>query len=317
MPPEFRCFDIFAPYTNSNWHLPASPSEIGIQFKLFTAQNPHSPQHLYAGSTHSFLVSHWNSSRDTKIIVHGFTCSSLTDWVPQMVAELLHHSVNVIVVDWAAGARGPNYFQAVANTRVVGAEVAYLIQTAESLGQPAGRFHVIGHSLGAQTGGYAGMYLHGRLGRITGLDPAAPLFENYDNAVKLDKTDAHFVDVIHTDAGPLHELGLGTVDQIGHADFFPNSGHDMPGCPQSKFSWTALLTGEITSLTDDVSCSHNRAPKYFSASINVNPFTAYPCASTGGVCQHCGAHGCARMGYHASPTASGLYVLTTHANFPY
>ena len=41
----------------------------------------------------------------------------------------------------------------------------------------------------------------------SGLDAAAPLFENYENPVKLDKSDAMFVDVIHTDAEPLHEAG--------------------------------------------------------------------------------------------------------------
>ena len=74
----------------------------------------------------------------------------------------------MIVVDWANGAKGPNYIQAAANTRVVGAQIASLILTAESLGYSASRFHIIGHSLGAHIGGYAGQYLKSRLGRITG-----------------------------------------------------------------------------------------------------------------------------------------------------
>lgn len=42
---------------------------------------------------------------------------------------------------------------------------------------------------------------------FSGMDPAGPLFESYSDDVKLDKSDAKFVDVIHTDAVPLAETG--------------------------------------------------------------------------------------------------------------
>lgn len=42
----------------------------------------------------------------------------------------------------------------------------------------------------------------------------------------LDKTDAEFVDIIHSCAGT-----LGYSEAIGHADFFPNNGKaHQPGC---------------------------------------------------------------------------------------
>ena len=40
-----------------------------------------------------------------------------------------------------------------------------------------------------------------KIGRISGLDPAAPLFEDMPTFVRLDPSDALFVDVIHSDAG--------------------------------------------------------------------------------------------------------------------
>jgi len=90
--------------------------------------------------------------------------------------------------------------------------------------------HVLGHSLGAHVAGYVGNYMRGRLGRITGLDPAGPAFETpylKDAAERLDSTDADFVDIIHTCAG-----SLGILRPIGHVDFYPNGGtFRQPGCP--------------------------------------------------------------------------------------
>ena len=42
----------------------------------------------------------------------------------------------------------------------------------------------------------------------SGLDPAGPSFTDTDPEVRLDPTDANFVDVIHTDGEELFNLGL-------------------------------------------------------------------------------------------------------------
>lgn len=71
--------------------------------------------------------------------------------------------------------------------------------------------------------------MEGKIGRITGLDPAGPLFETatglIDPDFRLDSTDAQFVDVIHTSAN-----GFGIIAPIGHADFYPNGIFPQPGC---------------------------------------------------------------------------------------
>jgi len=45
-----------------------------------------------------------------------------------------------------------------------------------------------------------------------GLDPAGPYFENTDPKVRLDSTDALFVDVIHTDGSNNLLLGFGITN---------------------------------------------------------------------------------------------------------
>lgn len=64
-----------------------------------------------------------------------------------------------------------------------------------------------------------------------GMDPAGPFFEGYDNRVRLNPTDAKFVDVIHSNAKPMTQGGAGMYAACGHVDFYPNGGREQPGCP--------------------------------------------------------------------------------------
>ena len=66
-----------------------------------------------------------------------------------------------------------------------------------------------------------------KIKRITGLDPAGPLF-GHNASERLDKNDAEFVDIIHTDK----ILGLDLP--IGHVDFYPNGGESQPSCSKHK-----------------------------------------------------------------------------------
>ena len=114
-------------------------------------------------------------------------------------ALLDHDDMNVLSVDWGGGSL-PLYSQAAANTRLVGLEVARLVnKLIAEHSVAAENVHIIGHSLGSHIAGYAGERIPG-LGRISGLDPAEPLFQGMPHFVRLDPTDALFVDVIHTDA---------------------------------------------------------------------------------------------------------------------
>ena len=119
---------------------------------------------------------------------------------------------NVISVDWGSLA-GPSPFYEIAakNTKPVGYLAAdlitYLVETFESLTYDD--FHPIGFSLGGQVVGHLGYHLNGTLARITGLDPAGPLFHTVPPSERLHKMDAKFVDVVHA-AG----LWIGTDEPV-------------------------------------------------------------------------------------------------------
>lgn len=63
-----------------------------------------------------------------------------------------------------------------------------------------------------------------------GLDPAGPLFEGYDVSVRLDKSDANYVDVVHSNGEAIYVGGFGISEPIGHVDFYPNGGRAQRGC---------------------------------------------------------------------------------------
>jgi len=222
--------------------------------------------------------------------------------------------VNVISVDWGGGSL-PLYSQAAANTRLVGLEVARLVNTLiADHGVEAEDVHIIGHSLGSHIAGYAGERIPG-LGRISGLDPAEPLFQGMPHFVRLDPTDALFVDIIHTDAKSIIYGGYGLEQPIGHVDFYPNGGKVQPGCSLLELPSLSTITVEdITLPSADtvgrhlVACGHNRAVHLYTDSIRnmkTCPMVGHRCATyelfKTGICYHCGFEGedCVVMGYGA------------------
>lgn len=55
-------------------------------------------------------------------------------------------------------------------------------------------------------------------------------FQNTDEIVRLDQSDAKYVDVIHSDIAVFVRGGFGMKQTCGHVDFYPNGGHSQPGC---------------------------------------------------------------------------------------
>lgn len=76
--------------------------------------------------------------------------------------------------------------------------------------------------------------------RITGLDPALPGFITPNIDDKLDKTDAEFVDVYHTNA-----FMQGQFEESGHVDFYMNGGVIQPGCWAEKSMYFKIYLFDV------------------------------------------------------------------------
>ncbi|GFQ66492.1 pancreatic triacylglycerol lipase [Trichonephila clavata] len=334
---ELGCFKITSDFI-SVLHRPINvvPHDrvtINTRFLLYTRKHPKESDPLIATDPNTIKKSTLNPKNPTKFIVHGFMDSEIFGpWMVEMKDEfLMHGDYNIIIVDWSGGNKMP-YYQATANTRVVGAEIDLLIKALEKhASMKRSEMHIIGHSLGAHIAGYAGERLK-TLGRITGCDPAEPYFENMPTTVRLDPTDATFVDVIHSDAASkIRFIGFGMNQLVGHVDFFPNNGRRQPGCTKEKFL-TFITDGLKEGLRRFGSCNHQRALDFFTSSINYRKIVpvGYQCSTwedfIAGKCTECGKDMkmCAIMGMRADEYKPYIgkgtqnpFYLQTSGKIPY
>ncbi|RWS14132.1 pancreatic triacylglycerol lipase-like protein [Dinothrombium tinctorium] len=195
--------------------IPEARETINTTFALFTRRNRFHPQYLKA-EFNNIKRSAFSARKSTIFLVHGFYYNNFAGSYQQPLFSKITQSLldlndcNVIMTEWGNGAT-TWYHQSVANTRVVGAEVAFLINfLIKNFNAIAESFRIIGHSLGAHIAGYAGERVR-NLGRITALDPAKPSFDNTQPNVRLDHNDALFVDVIHTNSPNLLKLGITSI----------------------------------------------------------------------------------------------------------
>ncbi|KAI5638838.1 lipase domain-containing protein [Phthorimaea operculella] len=243
-----------------------------------------------------------------KIVTHGWESSGDRSAVIGIKDAYLNTSYsqnyNVIGVDWGSIAESILYPIVALRTTTVGNSVGSFIDALSDRYQiPAARIHLIGHSLGAHVMGNAGEASKLSVGRITGLDPARPLFEfpaELSKSVRLDPSDGQFVDVIHT-----CRKVLGVTQPSGNADFYPNSGYaPQPGCTDPSALFEA--------------CSHSRSHQLFADSIRrPKSFPAYSCSDwsdfESGKCNVSTTF----LGEKANRSAYGSFYLETNANVPY
>uniref|UniRef100_A0A1I8PI98 Lipase domain-containing protein n=2 Tax=Stomoxys calcitrans TaxID=35570 RepID=A0A1I8PI98_STOCA len=272
-----------------------------VTFWLYTNQTQSTPLKLDPLNLSPEL---FQPAKPLYIVIHGYTGDR--DYSPNSYirpALLESQDVYVISVDYGPLVPYPCYFAAVENLPLASKCLGQLINNMVERNIVVNDdIHMIGFSLGAQVAGQTANYLNRRLKRITGLDPAKPMFITVGSERKLDATDAEFVDVIHTDV-----LGRGMLRSMGHVDFYPNMGPYQPGC-------------RTDNMDDPGSCNHDRAPQYYAESIrNPEGFWSYACPSwlhnLFGLCNPYSNDEI--MGHRVKRSASGSYFLRTNEKPPF
>ena len=345
---EIGCFTDEAPF--DDMPLPINPAEIGFKW------------YLYQNGKEARLIQSANELNVDDLIVftHGLAGNfeNTESWHRPIVDNLfkVRPTADILFVDWekgAAFARGfKMYSQPASNTRVAGPSIMKFLQRNEKF--ESQRVYCIGFSLGAQVCGFAGKV--SKWGRLSALDPASPNFDKDDSSARVDKTDANFVDVIHTS-------WCGLQRPVGHVDFWANGSKRQPGCvsrrrrqsemPEGPLAYdylhqgtnsitkednnemfdeigtdfiTAENRGIVDSAFDFFGCSHYRAPTLFTESITAKDngcsFKFCPCDSKDDFknkkCEACTDENAQYLGYYSAlhPERQGEFYGRTGKSEP-
>ncbi|KAL7027174.1 hypothetical protein ACKWTF_005335 [Chironomus riparius] len=167
-------------------------------------------------------------------------------------------------------------------------------------------WHLVGFSLGAQIAGMTGRHVRRKslrrhsVPRITGIDPGQLPIGLFSD---INADDAAFVDIIHVET-----VHFGTVNAVGHVNFWVNGGVTQPMC-----------TGAVAVVV--ATCSHLMGPTYWSESLtanNPNIFRAQQCASWDAfVNNQCVNNPTSPMGIGVNFNAQGNHFLRTNLVAPF
>ncbi|XP_037536848.1 endothelial lipase [Nematolebias whitei] len=265
----------------------------------------------------------FNATAKTFFIIHGWTMSGMFEnWMHKLVSAVMQRELNanVVIVDWIPLAQ-QLYPDAVNHTHTVGLDIAGMLNwLQDELQLSLKNVHLIGYSLGAHVAGYAGTFVDGTVGRITGLDPAGPMFEGVEEQKRLSPDDADFVDVLHTYTREALGVSIGIQQPIGDIDIYPNGGEVQPGC---GFTDVLAVAGNFMEV---MKCEHERAVHLFVDSLMNRDHMSFAFQCTGpdrfkkGVCLSCRKNRCNNIGYNAKKMRkrrnSKMY-LKTRANTPF
>ncbi|KAF9411210.1 hypothetical protein HW555_009924 [Spodoptera exigua] len=241
----------------------------------------------------------FNPELPFRIFLHGFTDDpSKSSYKTISEAFLEQSDVNILALD-ASSLIHWFYLRSTVMVRFIGERLGSILAALVPAGLDSSKIHLIGHSLGSHIAGFTAKTFYNQTGyrvaRISSLDPAGPCFSDLEVALRLSKEDADFVDVIHTDAGV-----YGLNEQIGHVDFYPNSGSEQPNCLFQT-------------------CSHSRAWLLYAESVLIpESFIGAECSSWKNFMKgSCDFNNTSVMGYYCPTDSRGKYYLQTKDEPPY
>ncbi|ALC48556.1 Yp3 [Drosophila busckii] len=190
---------------------------------------------------------------------------------------------------------------AMLDVTATGAMIGQTLVELTNKGVPQEIIHLVGQGIAAHVAGAAGQEYTAETGhklrRITGLDPAKLITKNRDYLVGLSRSDAEFVDVIHTSS-----FAMGTPIRCGDVDFYPN------GPSQSAPGATNVIEATM------------RATRYFAESVRPGNERNFPAVVANSLKQYKQQDGFgqrAYMGIDVDYDLQGDYILEVNEKSPF
>ncbi|CAH2108068.1 unnamed protein product [Euphydryas editha] len=254
----------------------------------------------------------YRPERKTVFYVFGFGGKAEEKSV-QTIVEVYLGIANICLLNWekeaSTGILGPISYPltAISNAKRIGNEFGESLIKLHNAGLNLTDVHVIGFSLGGQLVGYTGRKVQeydNILSRITGLEPAGPLYDGIISLRGLGASDASFVDIIHTNPNR-----LGSGEATGSVDIWVNCENSVqPGCDGSNFGM----------FIEKNLCSHDLSWKYFAEAIE-HP-SAYVARSASSCEEWRSGQATDQtvfMGDEINTEARGSFYLRTNSEPPY
>ncbi|CAG9796748.1 unnamed protein product [Diatraea saccharalis] len=264
------------------------------QYWLYTRQNPDDYQLLVHGESSSVINSYFQADKMTKVVVHGWNNNGADSVYNQVMRNSLldAEDCNVIAVDYR-DIGSALYVVAVNGVPSVGESLGtFLDWLLKETGGDWNNVHLLGYSLGAHVIGNAARIVDGRPARLTGFDPAGPLWHMHPN--RLDSSNAQYVEAIHTNGGV-----MGILSPVGHVDFYPNGGVIQPGCFSNN-------------------CFHDRSYQFFAASINTGHLVGRKCENISEALNNsCTGTPLQLGGIDINKRGSGIFGMRTGRAWPF
>ncbi|KAF5297627.1 hypothetical protein FQR65_LT09954 [Abscondita terminalis] len=210
------------------------------------------------------------------VIFPGWLTSPTSLAIQELKAAYLsRYNTNILIMDWPELQFAP-YTHIFCNVPNVAFQISkFLCDLSNLTDIQLSNVHIIGYSFGAHIAGYLGrttiLQCNQKIGRITGLDPAGPIYKHLSEAQRLYITDALFVDVIYTSPN------FGIPKKCGNVNIRSNCFQNQPGCS---------VIHEINShmLLSDCMCSTLRSIQLMTESINSNQLIAVSCSKCSNMC---------------------------------
>ncbi|KAF2883709.1 hypothetical protein ILUMI_22459 [Ignelater luminosus] len=243
---------------------PPQPTQVDIL--LYTRSNPDEPTVLNKSNPNQI-----DPNKPVIALIHGWLSSPNASGIVKMrTAYLQRYDCNLVVVNWSQIAAQLYTTCYCVLPQIADTVADFFCTLVQQLNINLNTVHIVGHSLGAHMAGFVGNYTVNKCGqqidRISGLDPAGPGYQNLYSDKRLDKSDAVFVDGVHTNEGV-----FGYEGNCGHVDFHVNCGTIQPGC--SSFDINDLAN----TLESIVGCAHSRSMELMAESVATDQFIAKSC----------------------------------------